>query len=292
MAQGFFWANRNALTSKFTQGPYRYRFISLETALGIIAGVVSPLLIGWFIVLGDALPSYTIEQAYQITSVAGFLLLLAAGGLAWSFAMEPFVAKKFLLRAPSRLWNKQRLVEGINGIASGIERVLPLVIILLFLGQEEAVGTVKALTSALSAVAIYAIGKRVKHNHHTHLFGIWVLFNFVGAILFSIWYSPGAALTFFLLSGLVGSLRWSSFAAVMYEVVDGEIGRDGAHRFIYLLDREFFLNAGRVVGLVGMIAIYTSSPDLLVRYGLIFIAAVQIPNVLLLKHVVNRIHLP
>ena len=289
VAQGFFWANRNALTSKFTQGSHRYRFISVETALGILAGVVSPLLIGWFIAYGETLANYTVDQAYQITSVIGFILLLVAGLLAWPFAMEPFAPKNMFLTNASLLWNKQRLVESINGIASGIESVLPLVIILLFLGQEDAVGSVKAMTAILSAVVIYTIGKRVRHNHHALLFSFWILFNLVGGIVFAVLYSPGAALTLFILSGLVGSLRWSSFAAVMYEIVDHETRRDGSHRFLYLLDREFFLNAGRILGLGLLILVYWYSPEALVRFGLIGIGLIQIPTLLLLRHLTKNI---
>ncbi|MEK7620356.1 MAG: MFS transporter [Patescibacteria group bacterium] len=289
IAQGFFWGNRNALTSKFTQGPQRYQFISVETAIGILAGVISPLLIGWFIAFGETLPTYTVDQAYQITSVIGFVLLLISGFLAWPFAMEPFTPKHFFLTKASSLWNKQRLVEGVNGIASGIESVLPLVIILLFLGQEEAVGSVKAMTAILSAVAIYAIGKRVRHNHHALLFSLWILLNLTGGIIFAIFYSPGAALTLFILGGLVGSLRWSSFAAVMYEIVDKETGREGSHRFLYLLDREFFLNAGRVLGLGLLVLVYWYSPEALIRFGPIGIALVQIPTLLLLHNLTKNI---
>lgn len=292
IAQGFFWGNRNALTSKITQGPHRYQFVSLETTLAITAGIISPLLIGWFIVFGERVSSYTIEQAYQITSVVGFILLVLAGSFAWSYTMEPFAPKTFLLRNVSRRWNEQRLLEMINGIASGIESILPLIIILLFLGQEEAVGTVKAFTSVLSAGVIFSLGKHVKHNHHTLLFSFWMAFNLVGSILFAVFYSPGSALIFFVLAGLVGSLRWSSFVSVMYEVVDEEIGQNGTHRFLYLLDREFFLNLGRVLGLGLLILLYLASHELLVRYGLLIIVIIQLPTVFLLQHMTKKLHHP
>ncbi len=289
IAQGFFWGNRNALTSLFTKGPQRYQFISVETALGILAGVISPLLIGWFIAFGETLPTYTVTQAYQITSVVGFLLLLISGLLAWSFAMEPFAPNHLFLNKVSSLWKRERLTEVVNGIASGIESVLPLVIILLFLGEEEAVGSVKALTAILSAVVIYAIGKRVRHNHHTLLFSFWILFNLVGGIVFAIFYSPAAAIALFILGGLVGSLRWSSFITVMYEIVDKETGRDGSHRFLYLLDREFFLNSGRVIGLGLLILLYWYSPEAFVRFGVIGIVLLQIPTLLLLGYLTKNI---
>ncbi len=290
IAQGFFWSNRNALTSKVTQGPHRYQFISTETAFSIIAGIGSPLLIGWFIAFGETLPSYTVEQAYQITSVLGFLLLVGAGMLAWNYIVEPFADKVFFVKPASTRWNLQRLLEGVNGIASGIESILPLVIILLFLGQEEAVGTVKALASALSAVVIFLLSRRVRHNHHTALFSIWLLFNFVGAAIFFWWYSPLSALVFFVLNGLVASLRWSSLITVMYELVDREIEHDGSHRFVYLIDRELFLNAGRVAGIALLAWFYTLNPAMTLRSGLVLMILIQIPAVFMLKHISDSVH--
>ena len=289
VSQGLFWSNRNALTSKFTHEPNRYRFISVETALGIVAGVISPLLAGWFIALGDTAGTYTVEQAYKITSLIGFILLLCAGSLAWPLVIEPFKVKQFFLGRASRLWNTQRLTETLNGISSGMESVLPLVIILLFLGQEEAVGSVKAMTAVLSAVVIYVIGKHVRHHHHAGLFSLWILFSAIGGIIFAVFYSPGAALILFTLGGLVGSLRWSSFVAVMYEVVDKETAQHRSHRFLYLLDREFFLNTGRVIGLALLAFVYQSHPDVLIRFGIIAIAVVQIPTLGLLHHMTKQI---
>lgn len=290
IAQGFFWGNRNALTSKFTQGPHRYQFISTETALSIIAGVVSPFLIGWFIAFGETLPNYTVDQAYQVTSILGFLLLAGAGMLGWNYEVEPFAGKTFFVKHASTRWNIQRLLEAVNGIASGVESVLPLVIILLFLGQEEAVGTVKALASALSAGVIYVLSRRVKHNHHTALFGTWLLCNFVGAAIFFWWYSPLSALIFFILNGLVASLRWSSLITVMYELVDKEIDHNGSHRFVYLIDREFFLNAGRVLGIALLAWFYVMDSSFTIRSGLVIMILIQIPVVFMLKYMSNAVH--
>jgi len=289
IAQGFFWANRNAITSKITEGPYRYRFISIETALATLAGILSPLLIGWFIVFGETFSSYTIEQAYQITSVIGFVLLIASARFAWSFELEPQDLSQIRLQHVSPVWNKQRLLEYINGIAGGMESVLPLIVILLFLGQEEAVGTVKSVTSLLSAIMIFLIGKRVRHSHHATLFKIWMLANTVGAIVFAIWYSPFAALIYFLFAGLVGSLRWSSFVTVMYEVIDRENMDKSSHRFLYLLDREICLNLGRITGLLMFIGIYLANPDFLIRFGFVMILMIQLFTLGLLEEQIQKI---
>ncbi len=289
IAQGFFWSNRNALTSKLTQASSRYQFISIETALGLLAGIVSPPLIGWFIASGATHATHTVNQAYVITSLIGLALMVAAGVLAWSFNIEAFKVKQIFLKHASPLWHLQRIIEIVNGVSDGIMVVLPLIIILLFLGNEDAVGLIQAATAILSASVIVAIGKRVRDNDHAMLFAIWILCNLLGAMFFAMFYSPSSALISFFLSGLVAAFRWSSIASVMYEVIDHEVVQSKTHRYIFLVDREFYLNFGRVVGLILLILAYRYSHEIVIRYGLIVLILIATPLVPLIKETTNRL---
>jgi YQGE family putative transporter len=289
LAQGFYWANRNSITSKFTQDARRFRFISVETMLGIVAGIVSPLVIGWFIALGGTIPSYSVAQAYQLCAGIGLVLLIATGVLAHKFVIEPFVVNTPFVRHATARWNQQRAIEMLNSITSGLEVVIPLLVVLLFLGQEEAVGSVKALTGVLSAIMIYAIGKRVRHKHHLMLVGIWVAVNLLAGALFASVFTAASAIAYFIIAGITGSLRWSSFVTVLYEVVDREVKRDSEHRFLYILDREYCLNFGRVVGLLLFILAYHLAPDATIRYGLVMMFVVQLPVLWLLKRLMRTL---
>lgn len=289
LAQGFYWANRNALTSKLSQGEYRYRFVSVETALGTVAGVISPLLIGWFIASGEQLSTQTIDHAYQVTAVASLILLMAAGALAWPLAIEPLGTKRMSFAGTSKLWKTQRVIEIVNGMAHGIETVLPLVIILTLLGQEGAVGTLKSAGAVFSAIVIVFLRKYVRHHHHANLFGVWLVVTLLGSTLFAVLYTPMSALIYFLLSGLVSPVRWSSFTTVMYEIVDQELRAKDSHRFFYIADREVFLNIGRVIGLLLLTFLFRLSPEMVSRYGLLLVALIPLPLYLLLGHTASRI---
>ena len=288
-SMGLFWGNRNTLTSKTSEGPNRYRFVSIETSMVLTAGVIAPLLVGWFITLSESLGTLTVQSAYLTTSVLGLVLLAISGALLWSVDSEPYKTKQFWIKHPSALWKSQRLLEVINGISDGMSSVLPLVIILLFLGQESAVGTVKGLAALLSGSVIFFIRNYVKHHHHARLFGIWIAFNLTGAVLFAVLQSPFGALCFFVLGGVVSSFRWSSFTSVMYEVVDQEMRSSKIHRFVYLLDRECFLNLGRVMGLCLLVVLYTQLPTLFVQYGLILTTIIPLPLLLLLQSITKRL---
>ncbi len=121
------------------------------------------------------------------------------------------------------------------------------------------------------------------------MFGIWIIFNLTGAVIFSLLKSPFGALTFFVLNGIVSSFRWSSFTSVMYEVVDRELRSNNLHRFVYLLDRECFLNLGRILGLGILIVLYTQAPTVLVQYGLILTTLIPLPLLLLLRSITKRL---
>jgi YQGE family putative transporter len=52
LAGGVYWANRNLLSLQTTKGSARDYFCGLESALGTLLSVLSPLLFGWFLELG------------------------------------------------------------------------------------------------------------------------------------------------------------------------------------------------------------------------------------------------
>lgn len=75
---------------------------------------------------------------------------------------------------------------------------MPLLLVLLLIGNEEAVGSIKALTGILSAAMIFTMSKRVKHKHHVGLVGVWLAASLLGAVAFAAFVSIPTAMAFFI----------------------------------------------------------------------------------------------
>ena len=280
LSSGLYWGNRNLLTSVFTQGETRFKYISVEMTFGLLSSVIAPAAIGWFLVFGEQTGWYATDAAYQVTAMIGFALM-TIGGIRVAGVRRAFerIEGLFIARA-SRSWNRMRLLDFVNGFTDGFERVIPLLILLLFLGKEDSVGFVQSGAAVLSMVGMYLAGKRVKHKDHARIVGVWTAVTSVGKTIFALGFSAAAALAFHALNGLVMSFRWASLAAVMYEAVDREPGDGLSKRYRYLMDREFFLNTGRVSGLLLFIGLYAASATFTIRYGLVFAILLQIVMIL------------
>ncbi len=292
-ATGVYWANRNLFTLNLTTGPKRFKYLSVESSFGMAASILSPLVIGWFLVVGERLGWYSIQNAYTIAAGAGFLLLTAAGFVVLRILHKPAAVTHLTVSHPSRMWQHQRMLEFLSGLTNGFELILPLVILLLFLNGEESVGTVQSVTAILSMIGMYAIGRRVRHKDHVKILGAWTSITFVGKALFGFLYSMAGALLFHAFNGLTSSFRWASLTAILYETIDADKEADHTKRYAYITDRECFLDVGRVIGLGLFLGIYLMAPEAAIRYGLLLTMFFQLLMLILAQKMVHRLpHAP
>ena len=286
---GFFWANRNLLTSKATEGEHRYSFISLETVFGTVADLIAPITIGWFLVLGDWFRWYSVGTAYRICAVAGFFILVLAARAAWRTGVETITTAHIFLAQPSALWRRWRWVEMIHGSIGGLESVVPLVLILSLVGSEETVGTINFIVALLTIAIMYTIGKFVRHRDHLLILTLWIVCALLGTGAVAVLWNAVGVIIYYFINGFADSFRWGSFATVMYELVDREVQRTGKHRFVFLLDREFFLNIGRVLTLLVFLFCYHKAPEITLRFSLLTFVLLQLPLRALVKPILHSL---
>ncbi len=281
---GIYWGNRNFLTSRHTAGVGRFKFLSLDMTAVTTASILSPIATGWLLVLGERTGWYTVQSAYEIAAGFSMLSLLVAGVCVARSIHAQDTLSTMALHHPKRDWNRLRGIEFLHGAVHGFEAIIPVVILLVFVGLEDSIGAVKSYTAVLAAVSLYTIGRRVKHQHHAGVLGLWAIATAIGRGTFAIFSSLGGALAMFTADGISGSWRWASATAVMYETVEEETkGSDGSLRYAYITDRELFLNIGRVAALSLFIMLFQAFPEPTIRYGLLIPLLFQIPLVLLTK---------
>ena len=284
LSGGLYWGNRNFLTSRHTAGLKRFKFLSVEMTGATTAGIFFPIIIGAFLTLGERTGWYAVQSAYEIAAGFAMLSLVTAGACVVRNIRERDTLSTLAIRRPGYDWNRLRVIEVLHGAVHGFEAVIPIVILLLFVGLEDSIGAVKSYTAVLAALSLYVVGRRLKHKHHASVLGIWTVLTAIGRGLFALFHSLGGALAMFTADGLAGSWRWASASAVMYETVEKEAkGVDGGARYAYIADRELFLNIGRVASLVLFIMLFRSFPEPTIRYGLLLPILAQIPIVLLTK---------
>ncbi len=269
-ASGIYWGNRNLFTLNLTTGPKRFKYLSVESSFALTASILSPVIIGWFLVAGERMGWYSIQSAYGITAVFGLGLLLFAGIAARKITHIPPAVTHIFITHPTPAWKRIRGLEFLSGLVNGFELILPIMMLLLFLNGEQSIGLVQSIATILSVVGMYSIGRYVRLKDHVKILGVWTLLSFLGKTFFAFWFSAIGALLFHAINGLTASFRWTSLAAILYETIDEEKEAGASKRYAYLTDRECFLDLGRVVGLVIFLGLYLADSYSALRYGFLF----------------------
>jgi YQGE family putative transporter len=286
-AGGFFWANRNFLTIKATTTHDRLYYSSLESFTGTIISIIVPVLTGWLLILGEKTGLYLTDGAYRGMSVLGFLLIFLSGFVLQKITIQTEPLKTLFLKPQRKRWQYLRLLDIFHGFYNGIETSLPIAILLLLAGNEATLGTTQSISELLSAFVIYGIGSFLRKKYHLTLLAAWVICVLLASALLAIFFTPLVALLYFAILAFTSDFRWVALITVIYDTIDEEEHHTGESHYLYLLDREFFLNVGRLCGLAVFVALYLLSSDFALRTTLLIGACLQIVVYLLAKHLIQ-----
>lgn len=274
LSAGLYFANRNFFTSLITKGKHRFTFLSLDTAMATLSAVMSPLLVGWYLTFAQVERHVATGTAYLHTTIVGFAFLLCAGAFIYVPEGEAQQStKRIFIGNASKRWNAVRLMDFVGGLAHGVFMTIPFLAALTLLTAEVSIGKMQSGATLIGALSIYLVGKYRTKIPHGALIGIWLGVSAIAGGLIAFAFSAWSVVTAAILAGAVGPLYRTSTAHLMYEAVDKE---SGAERASFLLDREIFIDAGRVVALIGCgIALYFSY-DATLRYGYLYATVIHV----------------
>lgn len=246
LANGIYWANRNFLTLRHTTSDTRSYFTGLQFTLSTIASIVVPFIAGWVIVLTvttGLLPSSQI--AYEALVGMAFILLVISGSIVRGIAIDtPSLKQTRNKFSPS--WNKARLLSVALGCADVPLYVLPTVLVLTALGNEGILGSLSSTMAAITAVITYAFGRKYRQNKFYPVFaGLLFLFILSGLPLIR-GISAFAVLWYIVIANLTDNLIWTANEPKIMDMMDDEVKNSHVSHYDTIVDREWFVNIGRV----------------------------------------------
>jgi len=277
---GLYWANRNFYILRATKSEDRNYFFSLTFAIDTLTNMITPFVIGWFIVFGQ-------QFAYQILALALFFFYILAGIVVLPLTISPSEHSHGLLKNPKRKWKLIRFTTTGFCLQSGINYTLPSLIVLTLLGNEGILGTVSSLGSLLSAIVLYQIGKVALVHHRLHIFTVGVIILVMGALSFTFFPYGLGVIAYVVGTSISSNFNWIAYDSIVMDVVDEHTAFEKHNRYQYIFDNEVYINIGRIIG-VGVFFIFyslTSQMEAL-RFTPIFIAVTQIGALYLVRQIV------
>jgi len=295
-ASGFFWTNRYLMALNSTADENRNYFFGLESFFFTISNIGVPVIIGVLLASIDGVQfmgiTFDIYKGYRIVTLMVFLITILA---TYSLSRGKFdnpVQKDFLYFRFDKLWNKQILLAALKGLVQGFLVTAPAMLIMKYVGQEGSLGIIQGVSGGLTAILIYLLGRFAKPKHRILIFGVGITIFLIGTIINGIELSMIGVMVFVLCKVFFQPLHDLAYYPIMMKVIDVVSKRENRNNYAYILNHEFGLYAGRVIGL-GMfifLAFYVSESFAL-RYSLIIVAVLQMISIPLAKNIMKESYL-
>lgn len=252
-ASGMYWTAYLVLMYDVSTGANRIRFLGLNTTFFNLAGLAGPAVAGTIIGVMDGLTGYLVTFSFSLV-----LFVLAAVS---SFRIRPSATrhKAFYLKlVPLALrrrpaWLRALFAFFLWGLFQGITLFLPNIMLYRTVGREDWVGYLTIFFSGLVILSSFLISR----FGHEHLGRLYVLLSSVGVTVgaaflfidFKFW----TVAMFMILFSLGNPLMHNTLSNSYYRQI-ALLPLKGQLRNEAVVMRETFLNAGRILSIVALLA--------------------------------------
>jgi len=292
-ASGFFWTNRYLMALNTTDDENRNYFFGLESFFFTVSNIIVPLAIGALLASIDGKQllgiTFDIYKGYRIVTLIVFAItILACFSLARGKFANP-IQKDFLFFRFDRLWNKQILLAALKGLVQGFLVTAPAMLIMKYVGKEGSLGLIQGISGGLTAILVYLLGRFTKPRHRIFVFGVGIVLFLIGTVVNGIELSMIGVMVFVLCKVFFQPLHDLAYYPIMMKVIDVVSKRENRNQYAYILNHEFGLYAGRIVGLGLFIYLALSvSETFALRYSLIIVATIQLLAIPLAKNIMSH----
>jgi len=246
-ASSLFWGNRNWMVLKVTTSSNRLYFSGLDQISNTLSGIIVPVLLGVFIVYGTTYEIYTPIQAYYVVAFITVLISFWSAYMTRDFHLKLPQVTQIALRQPSHEWIQTRAVAVIFGLLNGILGFVPALLILLFIGHEDALGTIQSLAAIATAVMMYFVARKINVSKRFWIMTVSTIFSLIAALGLYATYSATGVLIYTVFQSLAAPLMIAAITSFCFDHMEKE-SKLRENEYSYIVDWEIFLNIGRVIG--------------------------------------------
>jgi len=282
LATGLFWANRGFLALTATNDANRNYYYGLENFVAVLAAVVVPALIGWFI-SGTTLYGWLggiPNRAYHIIAVVVFGLTILAAGILERGTFRNPTHTRFVFFKFHPLWWRMLELALLKGLAQGYIVTAPAMLIMLLVGQEGTLGATQAIGGVFSAFLMYTVGRMAAPRHRIIVFAAGLLLFFLGAVTNTLLFNAVGVLIFIACLIVAKPLLDLAYYPIQLRVIDAVSQLEHRTEYAYIFNHEFGLFTGRLLGCGLFLALaYGWSGTAALKYALPVIALVQLLSI-------------
>ncbi|WP_411029710.1 MFS transporter [Spongiimicrobium sp. 3-5] len=289
MSFGFYWANRDYLVLATTRDRTRNFYYGLETFFYTIIASVVPIVIGWYLVNGNGNSNEGVNHGYRVVTGVVFVITILASIVFHFGTYAKPKSEKFLYFKFHKLWKKMLQLALLKGLAQGFIVTAPAMLMMKFFRSEGALGTAISIGAIISAIIMLLLGKYTKPKHRLVIFSVGIICFFLASLFNGLLFNPLGVIIFMFLLLIARPILDIAYFPIQLKVIDLLSEIENRNEFSYILNHEFGLYAGRLIGAGTFIGIaYFINSDIALRYALLIIGALQLLSVHIAKQLLKQ----
>lgn len=282
ISSGLFWSNRHYMAFFVTDNLNRNYVFGLENALINVGGFVTPLIFAFLTgTAGFTLTRLFPELSNDIGKIllAVFLLSLifiASANILKGNFQNPEI-KPFLFFKYCRTWNKQRVMNILEGLTNGSLMVMPSLIVLHIFKDSGILGILQSVGILTGLLPVYFFGRYTRPRHRVNILAVSGLILIISAITIAIGFNELTSIIFLICAQVIFTILYMPYLAIRMRSMNLSAPIDKREEYSYLVDIEITFGIGRILGLgIFLLVYYNFSQIMSLRYGFLFVALVPL----------------
>ncbi len=284
---GFYWANRDTLAVAITEDRNRNYYYGLDTFTYTTTSILVPLAVGWFIHAGSG--RMHVHGAYLAVVAASFGMTVLATLICFRGRFGSPATPRFLHVCFHPLWTRLLRLALLKGLGQGFLVTAPSMLVMTLLGDEAALGTVQTVGGLVAALAMYVLGRVTGPADRTATLTIGLVLFVLAAAANAVLFDAVGVVLFMLLLLLSRPMMDLAYYPIQFRVIDIVKRIEGRSEYSYIFSHEAGLYVGRLVGAaVFLLLAYFFSTAAALRYAVLLISVVQLPEILIARRIVAQ----
>ncbi|MDQ0244455.1 YQGE family putative transporter [Bacillus fengqiuensis] len=267
---GFYWLGFNVLTFEITEPETRDFFNGFLGILNSLAGMIGPIAAGFIISTFYRFVGYKIVFTISLALFSSAVLLslfLKRRAAEGQYLFRQVLAE----RKTNKNWNLVLKAHFFQGLREGTFIFVISVLVFITTGSELALGTFGLVNSAVAFVCYYVVSRFIKKHQRLKsiLIGGLLLYFSVTLIIFGLSYAK--LIMYAIIIAVAYPLLLVPYMSITYDVI-GQVKDIKETRVEYIVVRELFLNAGRIVSVllfIGAVSFFNEKQSVPVLLALI-----------------------
>lgn len=289
MSFGLYWANRDYLVLATTKDRTRNFYYGLETFFYTIIASVVPVMIGWYLMNGNGTSNEGVNSGYKVVTTIVFIITIIASIVFHFGKYEKPKSEKFLYFKFHKLWKKMLQLALLKGLAQGFIVTAPAMLMMKFFHSEGALGTAISIGAVIAAVIMLILGKYSKPKHRLIIFSIGLISFFLASFFNGLLFNSVGVIIFMFLLLIARPVLDISYFPIQLKVIDVLSKIENRNEFSYILNHEFGLFVGRLIGAGTFLVIaFFINADIALRYALLIIGVLQLLSIIIAKQLLKQ----